>query len=179
MMSNYYLNAMGLVSCLGGDKKAIAKVLFSNDQTSEKLSRYLTADNTMLHNGETCFLGRVQCLLPEIPEFFRQYNSRNNQMLLMTLLQIKSEIDNTIKQYGVGRVAVIIGTSTSGISDGEDALFHQKNNNDFPDDYQFTQQEICDGSEFIASYLRVKKYGRYDFYGLQFKRKNIPTCDWK
>ena len=28
MMSNYYLNAMGLVSCLGGDKKAIAKVLF-------------------------------------------------------------------------------------------------------------------------------------------------------
>ena len=72
------------------------------------------------------FWGRVQCLLPEIPEFFRQYNSRNNQMLLMTFLQIKSEIDNTIKQYGVGRVAVIIGTSTSGISDGEDALFIRK-----------------------------------------------------
>ena len=73
--------------------------------------------------------------------------------VLLALSQIRQDVDNVIKQYGADRIGVILGSSTSGIEDGENALFAFRDQGTFPADYNFGVQEIADGSEFLASYL--------------------------
>ena len=52
--------------------------------------------------------------LPAIPDTFRDHRSRNNQLLLAALAQIQPQVDRAIARYGRDRVAVVLGTSTSG-----------------------------------------------------------------
>ncbi len=57
--------------------------------------------------------------LPAIPDTFSAHRSRNNQLLLAALAQIQPQVDRAIAQYGRERVAVVLGTSTSGLDEGD------------------------------------------------------------
>lgn len=151
----YYLNAMGMCCALGASKEDVAAALFDDGQTDDDLMTYLKRDVTMLQNGQSCYLGHVDAKLPDMPKGFERYNSRNNRMLLLVLNQIKSEVETMISRYGSDRVAVVLGTSTSGINDGEKAFFAYEDAGEFPEGYNFGVQEIADGSEFWAAYLGV------------------------
>lgn len=152
----YYLNAMGLCCALGNSKDAAAHSLFSDMTNAESFKRFLTHDTEFLHDGAGYYLGRVRGHLPKIPPRFAQYDSRNNQLLLLALQQIQEQVQAAIATYGAERVAVILGTSTSGIAEGEAALFFCHDTGAFPDDYYFGVQEISDGAEFLASYLGLQ-----------------------
>ncbi|MDT0425955.1 beta-ketoacyl synthase N-terminal-like domain-containing protein, partial [Streptomyces sp. DSM 41859] len=55
--------------------------------------------------------------------------------------------------YGHQRIAVIMGTSTSGIAEGEVAVSHHQQTGELPADYHYQQQELGDPAQFLAKYL--------------------------
>lgn len=143
-----YIHACAMNSALGNGLQESAQRLalgFSPDMCRE--SGWL--------NDGVSLVGKVKSQLPEIESSFAYRNSRNNRLALSALLQIKSQIALAISQYGADRVAVIVGTSTSGIADGETALAVKQQTGAFPDNYHYRQQELGDLGEFIADYFQI------------------------
>ncbi|ULN64935.1 beta-ketoacyl-[acyl-carrier-protein] synthase family protein [Vibrio gigantis] len=106
----------------------------------------------MLNDGRHTVVGKIAGELPEIPPTLVKYSTRNNQLALSALKQIKDSIEQAKSQFGADRIAVVIGTSTSGISDGETALKHKLAHGDFPEDYHYSKQELGNTSEFVSQY---------------------------
>ena len=75
----------------------------------------------MLNDGKHTVVGKIAGELPEVPSTLVKYATRNNQLALSALNQIKDSIELAKAQFGADRIAVVIGTSTSGISDGSSA----------------------------------------------------------
>ncbi len=144
-----FIHDCGFHSALGGEHSQIHHALKSG-----KCSNMLP-DDKILNTNTSTVIGRVTCHLPAIPENLARYASRNNQLALSALLQMQSSIEQAIAQYGNDRVAVIVGTSTSGISDGEQALSSKLSNGPFPCDYHYRKQELGNTAEFIADYFNI------------------------
>ena len=148
-----FLNAMGLCCSIGNDKKRVADALFSEAGRDQDLKRFLKRNTKFLEGGEGCYLGQVGEELPEIPVGYEAYKSRNNRILFSAFLQVEKEVREAISEYGSDRVAIILGTSTSGIAEGEEALFERRDKGTFPEIFSFSVQEITDGAEFLADFL--------------------------
>lgn len=78
---------------------------------------------------------------------------RNNQLMLAALAQIEAEVDKLKQDYSLDRIAVVIGSSTSGILEGENALEARSRDGAFPDGFHYRQQEIGTPALFLRSYL--------------------------
>ena len=141
---NIYIHAMAMNSALGETENKHISCL-SGEQPAAMLR-----ESGWLNDGKETVVGKVLSELPEIDARFTDQNSRNNRLALSSLLQIEKEIQRAIKQFGAGRVAVVVGTSTSGISDGEQALA-----NGLPDDYHYHQQEVGNLGAFVADYFSL------------------------
>ena len=152
-MSQYYLNAVGLCCAIGASKVEIAETVFSRRAHDDN---FLKKDFEYLHESDGYYIGRVKAVLPPIPDKLERYSSRNNRMLMLCFSQIETEVNAAIDKYGVNRVAVILGTSTSGIAEGESALFERKDKGSFPANYSAGVQETSDGSEFLAEWLGLE-----------------------
>jgi 3-oxoacyl-[acyl-carrier-protein] synthase-1 len=94
--------------------------------------------------------------LPAIPSSLNQYACRNNRLLLSALTQIESSVGTAIARYGADRVGVVIGTSTSGIAEGEAALQVLRSSGSMPTSYHYKQQELGGAAEFLAAYLAIR-----------------------
>jgi 3-oxoacyl-[acyl-carrier-protein] synthase-1 len=84
------------------------------------------------------------------------FQSRNNQILLSALEQIRPEIEKAISKVGADRVGVILGSSTSGIEQSEKAMMHRQTQGEFPSHYHFGQQEIGSPSLFAAALFGLR-----------------------
>ncbi|MFB9216003.1 beta-ketoacyl-[acyl-carrier-protein] synthase family protein [Vibrio sinaloensis] len=144
-----YIQDCGFHSALGQQPSDIHKCL-AGEQSSHMLQ-----DDEILNTGTSTIIGRVTEPLPNIPARLEKYRSRNNQLALSALQQIEPCIQRAIEHYGPSRIAVVIGTSTSGISDGEAAFSHKNQHGTFPDQFHYRKQELGNSSEFIAEYLNI------------------------
>lgn len=99
-------------------------------------------------------LGGVEGELPPVPESFSAHRSRNNQLLLAALAQIRPAVDAAIARVGRDRVAVVLGTSTSGLDEGDEYVRRAQNGERSPQ-WQYPQQELGDPSRFLASWLAL------------------------
>lgn len=143
-----YLSAVAMVNALGSSLDDIARNL------SIGRSGLIANDNWLLHNKNT-YVGAVYTDLPVIPDTLPIHDTRNNRLLLASLLQILPEVTQTIKQYGNDRVAIIMGSSTAGIYEGELAIANQEQQGTLPESYFYQQQEMGDLSIFLAKYLNI------------------------
>ncbi|MEZ9177840.1 beta-ketoacyl-[acyl-carrier-protein] synthase family protein [Vibrio kanaloae] len=109
----------------------------------------------MLNDGKHTVVGQIADELPPIPSDLTQYATRNNQLALSALNQIQDSIVQAKSQFGADRIAVVIGTSTSGISDGEAAFKHKLDQGSFPDHYHYSKQELGNTSEFVSQYCSL------------------------
>lgn len=100
-------------------------------------------------------VGEVSADLPLIPASLAHFTSRNNQLLLCAAEQIQSTVTAAIKHWGAERVGIVIGTSTSGISEGEQALAAKNETDSLPQDYLYSQQELGNGSDFLRQYFNT------------------------
>ncbi len=69
-------------------------------------------------------------LIQEVPEDLSGADSRNLRFALTALMRIEAEVHNYTAQFPKHRLAVIIGTSTSGVADNEPvskSMFSEKN----------------------------------------------------
>lgn len=146
MREPIYLNALGMINALGNNPMQVAQALFSADTHS------MESSNDWIP-GRTTLTGAVQHPLPEIDSHLSYFSSRNNQLLLAAIRQIESEIRTIIHRYGSHRVGIVLGTSTSGISETELALSHKHHHGHLPQSYAYAQHEFGSPAAFLSAWL--------------------------
>lgn len=114
--SPIFLSAPAMLSAIGSGIDTHAMALFSPPSSAN----FLSANSDWIH-GKTRYFGAVTTPLRTFPDDLPEsHRSRNNQLLWHALAQIEPHIQAAITRYGVERVAVIIGTSTSGVDENID-----------------------------------------------------------
>jgi len=142
-----YLNECGIVCALGATHETINKRLF------EQASSGLTV--TDVWSAHPLPLGCVADPLVDMQDWPAAQRSRNNQLALTALQQIRPAVDAAIARYGAHRVGVVVGTSTSGIADTESALRHQAQHGALPEDFHYARQEMGSPAAMLAMALGV------------------------
>lgn len=142
-----YLNDLGIV-CAMGERKA------------EVLAAWLAGRCAQLApvprlDTDIPALG-VRAELPVIPQSLNRYDCRNNRILLAALGQIEPAVRVSIERYGPQRIGLVLGTSTSGIAEGERAVSILRSTGQMPSDYHYKQQELGGAAEFLAAYLDIR-----------------------
>lgn len=148
MTTPLFLRDCGIITPLGRGKHAVARALFEGRRDA------LVRDDTLIP-GRAVFVGPVTGELPVPPDFLAPFNSRNNRLMLAALIEIAESVEQAARRYGRHRIAVILGTSTSGIGDGEEALAAYRRTSTWPNHFHYSQQETSSLSEFSARWLNV------------------------
>ena len=143
-----FLADVAVVNALGSGKAAVLDNLLRGDQSG------MHACGPLL-TGRSGVVGRVDAELPTLPSHFAEYDCRNNQLLVAAATQLDSGIEALKSQYAAARIAVLIGTSTSGIAAGEVAADTLAKTGEMPTAYHYRQQEIGTAAEFLARFLGV------------------------
>jgi 3-oxoacyl-[acyl-carrier-protein] synthase I len=143
-----YLNDMGVVCPLGAGKANVLARLQAGDTSS------LTPLHGLL-TGRSTMVGRVREELAPAPAELAELDCRNNRLLARALDEIAAPVAALRERFGASRVAVVLGTSTSGIAAGEDALEAKLRDGRMPAHYHYRQQEIGTAAEFAARYLNL------------------------
>ncbi|XZG71011.1 beta-ketoacyl-ACP synthase [Chitinibacteraceae bacterium HSL-7] len=134
-----YLSAPGIVCALGDTLATVREHVFAGEAPGLYPSSVL---------GRELMLGHAEADLPVITE--RAFNTRNNRLLAHAFGQIAA--DYAVIRQGVpaARIAVIIGTSTSGIAEGEAAMREHLASGAFPAHYDYAQQELGSPAAWLA-----------------------------
>ena len=148
MTSSIYLNSMGVLCSLGAGRTQVEQQLFgpASEQTFLSRSDYYSGERNLP-------LGLVKSELP--PVTIAGEESRNNQFLTLALQPLMADIDALKVRFGPDRIGVVVGTSTSGIAEGEVALKKYSQETGFADGYRYRTQEISAPSRFLAKYLGI------------------------
>lgn len=149
-MSRVYLNHLGIISALGNGvddtRSALLELALSGVAVSDAYSP-----------GRPLPLGRVDpsVVLPAMDNWPLADRSRNNQLGLAALRQIRPAVDAAIERHGADRVGVVIGTSTSGIGEAEVAMREYVSTGELPARFHYGQQELVSSAAVLASELGV------------------------
>ncbi len=141
-----YLNELGLVCALGVNKKTVLANFLTGEQG------FMQKDSSL---GIETVVGKVQVKLADITQHGDYQNSRNNQLAALAFKQIAeklAQVKSTLSKEK-GRevnIAVVIGTSTSGIASGEQSMQHYLATGEHNQDYHYTMQEMGATADFIA-----------------------------
>jgi 3-oxoacyl-[acyl-carrier-protein] synthase I len=144
-----YLTDMGIVCALGTGQDEVLRRLLEGDQSG------MTPYGPLL-TGRSTIVGRVDEALEPVPASLAEFDCRNNRLLALALDQIEPVVSSMRDSFGADRVAVILGTSTSGIAAGEDAFEVLTGTGRMPKDFHYRQQEIGTIAEFAARYLNLE-----------------------
>ncbi|HEY6233890.1 MAG TPA: beta-ketoacyl-ACP synthase, partial [Candidatus Elarobacter sp.] len=147
-MTPCYLHGLGIISALGRGKEATYAGLMRGDTSGMVVE-------TSWHATKPARVGRVTPSLPDVPPSLRRYRCRTNRLLLAAAEEIDAEIQNAIRRFGRERVGVVIGTSTSGIAEGEDAIAALDATGAFPASFHYAQQEMGTPAPFLAAALGI------------------------
>jgi 3-oxoacyl-[acyl-carrier-protein] synthase-1 len=143
-----YLNECAVVCALGDNHLALKRQLFDEAASGLTLSDACSP-------GRPLPLGRVTAALPDAGHLPLAQRSRNNQLALAALAQIRPAVDAAIARYGADRVGVVIGTSTSGVSATEEALRARRDSGKLPPAFHYGQQEMGSPAAMLSQLLGV------------------------
>ncbi len=148
-MNKLFLNDLGVLSAAGNSSaEAFARILSGDRSGLFKTDKYSFSN--------TVYVGAVQAELPLIKDKYRVYACRNNQLLLAAYSQIESTVKKMLKKFGVDRIGIVLGTSTSGIRNTELALSALSQQGKKPENFHYKQQHLGGGADFLAHYLGLK-----------------------
>ena len=150
-MNPVYLGEPALVSALGSGLSEHLDKLLDPPQTSP-----LTFDSSRIP-GKTRALGAVSRPLRPMPaDLPTEHLSRNNRLLWDALEQIEPQIHAAVERYGADRVAVVIGTSTSGV-DENIPFFRHIAQGGAPGGFPFRQQQptLSAAADFVRYVYRL------------------------
>ena len=144
----FFLNNCGIVCALGDGLDQVRQSLLSDLRSGVEMTDAWS-------NTQTLPLGTVKSALPEMSHFPTRLRSRNNQLALAALEQIRPAVTAAIHNYGADRVGIVLGTSTSGISGTEFALQDYATSGNLPAEFHYAQQEMGSVAEFLAYELQL------------------------
>lgn len=143
-----YLSDMGIACTLGCGKAETAKALFRSE------AKPLFSEQLLL-SKKTVPVGRIPFDLPALPDAFNFLDSRNNRLLKLVLDEIRIAVESCKAKFGRSRIGVIMATSTSGMSEQEEAFLHKLRTGELLSNYHESQAEIASPSLFASAYLGV------------------------
>lgn len=149
MMNRVAITDIGLCTPLGQTPQQVLTRLVAGDTSAMQLSHDLLF-------GQPTLVAAVRAELPLITAHLAPFNCRNNQLLLAAAIQIAASVEKAKQDFGAARIGVVLGTSTSGISKGEDALAYRHEHGNFPSDYHYFQQELGSTSDFLRHYFELE-----------------------
>jgi 3-oxoacyl-[acyl-carrier-protein] synthase-1 len=128
-----YINNYSIVSPLGYGVSETRKNLFSGVSpgmiNTEKYSP-----------GRLLSLGLVRDQLPDLSFAPIKHRSRNNQLLLAAFQGLEDNFYSLSSNVDKSRIAIVIGSSTSGISGEEEVFPYLMANNKFPESFDLSQR---------------------------------------
>jgi 3-oxoacyl-[acyl-carrier-protein] synthase-1 len=142
MTSPIYLHHASAICALGNDIQSISARLFSDESSPLVKTDAYSA-------GRPLPLGLVADLTSAT-------DTRNNALLHAALAPIRAEIESLKQRFGASRIGIVLGSSTSGIAEGEAAVAHHLQQGELPAAYHYSQQEIAAPSTYVATELRLK-----------------------
>ena len=144
-----HLNALGIINPLGRGKREVAGTLFDGSRSGLLRRTDLLPDRSVR-------VGVVAATLPQVPRRLSHFDCRNNRLTLAALSEIEDDIVRIAERLGPHRVAVVMGTSTSGIAEGEVAVAQRIANGKWPAEFRSSCQEIGNLAPFVADYLELE-----------------------
>jgi 3-oxoacyl-[acyl-carrier-protein] synthase-1 len=142
------MQAMGIVTALGHGVEHTWPRLVAGDQSAFTRRADLVPRRTLL-------VGEAPLPLPPLPEKLRRFECRNNRLSLAAVTQIERTIRAVIDRVGAERVAVVMGSSTSGVAAAEHAIAERARTGLLPETFDYVQYEHGGVAEFLARYLDV------------------------
>jgi len=136
---------MGIASPIGIGKDAVARALFAG-------TRGLIPRDDLIP-GRTVHVGEVTGPLPPVPRELQSMECRNGRLMLASVAEITESVERAVRRFGRDRIAVVLGTSTSGIAEGEAAYGAVRHNGVWPAAFHYRQQETGNLGEFVARAL--------------------------
>lgn len=150
-MSRVYIPAMAACSALGGDAASLRAGMWAAQDPCSLLTtdRYSTGRNLPLG----CLPAQLQ--LPALDFAQPAQRSRNNALAWYVAQQLRAEVEQAIGRWGAHRVAVVVGTSTAGVQEGEQAAAMWRAEQHFPPDFDYAVQEMGNVAAFLAQHLGI------------------------
>ncbi|AOY01451.1 beta-ketoacyl-ACP synthase [Jeongeupia sp. USM3] len=140
-----YLHSPGLICALGSGVDTVRERLFAADSPGMDVTdRYSP--------GRPLMLGTITEALPAIAAP-PQHRSRNNALLAAAFAQIDVPYRAQSAGLDPARIAVVLGTSTSGIVEGEVAMAARDADGALPAGYHYGQQELGSPAQWLADEL--------------------------
>lgn len=146
-MSTIYLNDMGLCCSLGNDPKTVFGELISDKPN------YNCRVEPLVSGKSTQFFYVKDSQELTLESLSEGWRSRNNYLSAIAIAQFKDQVETYKNKYGSDRIAVVVGTSTSGISAYEQEIIERKNSQ--LEDYNYSLQQIGNTGEFIKNHLQL------------------------
>ncbi len=143
-----YLNECGIVCSLGYTHDAIKARLFERAESGVAMTDAWSADRVLP-------LACVTTELPSMAAWPVTQRSRNNQLALAALAQIRPAVDAAIVRFGAERIGIVIGTSTSGVAGTESALRQYAIDGSLPEEFHYSQQEMGSPAGMLAIELGI------------------------
>ena len=141
-----YLNHLGMNCALGADVPTIRTHLFAGISPGMQMSEQYSP-------GRSRMLGLVDTPLPSLDHLPVALRSRNNALLAQVLNQIRPEVEKLKTRLPAHRIAIVLGTSTTGMAEAEDAIRTHEQQGNFPATYHYAQQELGSPATFLATEL--------------------------
>lgn len=147
LISPVAVTAYQCVSAGGDDVEALYASLLANQTCLKPLRLFAIPFDTLV--------GEVTSGLPAIRSSLQAYDCRNARLALKALNQggFRADVERAIANYGAARVGLILGTSTSGIYDSENAYARLLQDGVMPSDFHFTKVQTAQAT---AKFLQLE-----------------------
>jgi len=139
------LKDFGVVCAIGQSKQEVFDSLLAN-KSGLRIDHDFPIE-------EPQFVGRVEFDPATISE---SIDTHNNQLAYLAYQQIQSTLSPLFEKYGHDRIAVVIGTSTAGTLEAEQARKELLKQHTFPESFHYQVQEMAAPSQFIANLCSAK-----------------------
>ncbi len=150
-----YLSKPGLISCLGDTLEENMQKILQGKSALEKDEQILK---------KPIYIGKINSPLPKIKNPL--FQTRTNQILLNSILQIDDIIQKAIKKYGKNRIGVVIGTTTTGIEENFELFKNNAKTSKWNLSlYEHEKQALSNPADFVK-----------DFYSLSGISYGISTA---
>ena len=148
-----YLNALGLCCALGRSADAVAAAVFSDAPVPGVQPSRNFLDRELM-------VGQVPGAMPSLDDRPLALQGRNNALLRLALDDLGDALAVALDGVDPARVAIVIGSSTSGIAETERAFRHRDADGALPADFHYAMQEMGTPARFVADELGLPSAAR-------------------
>lgn len=138
MSRGVFISDFSIACALGAGNEAVAAGLFAR---APKVVR----DTAELSDGRAVPVGRMAGDLGGDAA-----DTRTNRIIAHCLAPLGQAIEAAKARYGADRVGVIVGTSTSGIGEGGEAMKAKLEGGAWPSTFSLSRQQLGDSARFAA-----------------------------